>query len=186
MRHLIVPTRAAMALVFVLLLTGAVAAQNSTTSTDDPAVSQVELTPGFIAEVFAGAPSDRAPDQTVYIARFTIQPGSDIFPHGHPGTTVLAVESGSLGWTLVEGAAYVVRGAGTGGTAVDTVAEPGTEVILEVGDTIHYEHDVVHTMRSAGDETTVVLGTLILTTGAPLLMTAEEMAAMGMHGTPES
>jgi quercetin dioxygenase-like cupin family protein len=186
MRRLIVPTRAAVALALLLLLTGAVAAQNSTESSDAPAVTQIELTPGFVAEVFAGAPSDRAPDQTVYIARFTIQPGGDIFPHGHPGTTVLAVESGSLGWTLVEGAAYVVRGAGSGGTAVETVSEPGTEVILAVGDAIHYEDDVVHTMRNAGDETTVVLGTLILTTGAPLLMTAEEMAAMAMDGTPES
>jgi quercetin dioxygenase-like cupin family protein len=162
------------------------AAQNTTGTGDEPAVTQIELTPGFVAEVFTGAPSDRAPDQTVYIARFTIQPGSDIFPHGHPGSTVLAVDSGSLGWTLVEGAAYVVRGAGSGGTEVEEVIEPGTEVILEPGDAIHYEDDVVHTMRSAGDEVTVVLGTLVLTTGAPLLMTAEEMAGMEMGGTPES
>jgi len=86
---------------------------------------------------------------------------------------VLGVESGTLGWTLLEGTAHVVRGAAAGNTAVEDVTEPGTEVILEVGDAIYYEDDVVHTARGAGDEATVVLGTLVLTTGEPLLMPAD-------------
>jgi quercetin dioxygenase-like cupin family protein len=133
-------------------------------------ISVLELAPGFTAEVFAGAPSDRAPDQTVYLARFVIQPGSEIFPHSHPGTTVLGVESGTLGWTLLEGTAHVVRGAAAGNTEVEDVTEPGTEVILDVGDSIYYEDDVVHTARGAGDEPTLVWGTLVLTAGEPLLM----------------
>jgi hypothetical protein len=140
-------------------------------------ISVIELVPGFTAEVFAGAPSDRAPDQTVYLVRFVIEPGSEIFPHSHPGTTVLGVESGSLGWTLLEGTAHVVRGAAAGNTAVEDVTEPGTEVILEVGDSIYYEDDVIHTARGAGDATTVVWGTLVLTAGEPLLMPVDmEMA----------
>lgn len=139
-------------------------------STAPGPVSVIELAPGFTAEVFAVAPSDRAPDQTVYLARFVIQPGSEIYPHSHPGTTVLGVESGTLGWTLLEGTAHVIRGAAAGNTEVEDVTEPGTEVILEVGDEIYYEDDVVHTARGAGDEETVVWGTLVLTTGEPLLM----------------
>jgi quercetin dioxygenase-like cupin family protein len=162
------------------------AAQNSTDTENTPAVTPIELAPGFVGEVFAGAPSAVAPGQTIYVARFTIQPGSEIFPHGHPGTTVLAVESGSFGWTLVQGTAYVVRGAGSGGTEVETVTEPNTEVILEPGDAIYYEADVIHTARGAGDTPTVVLGSLVLTTGAPLLMTAEQMAEMEMEVTPAS
>src|SRR5215210_4618379 len=77
-------------------------------------ISVIELAPGFTAEVFAGAPSDRAPDQTVYLARFVIQPGAEIFPHSHPGTTVLGVTEGTLGWTLLAGSAHVVRGAAAG------------------------------------------------------------------------
>ena len=173
---------AVLALLAALAFAGAaaprLAAQNTTETDDTPAVTPVELTPGFVAEVFAGAPSDRAPDQTVYVARFTVQPGSEIYPHGHPGTTVLAVESGSFGWTLVEGKAHVVRGSGSGGTEVEDVTEPGTEVILEPGDAIYYEDDVIHTARNAGDVPTVVLGTLVLKAGAPLLMTPEEMAKM--------
>ena len=145
----------------------------STTPPDGP-ITVTELTPGLTAEVFAGVPSDRASGQTVYVARFVFQSGSEIFAHGHPGTTVLGIESGTLGWTLVEGSAYVVRGAAAGATGpVEDVTEPGPEVILEVGDAIYYEDDVLHTARGASDEPAVVLSTLVLTTGEPLLMTPD-------------
>ena len=122
---------------------------------------------------------------TVYLARFVIQPGAEIFPHSHPGTVVLGVASGSLGWTLLEGTAHVVRGAAAGATGpAEDVTEPGTEVILAAGDAIFYEDDIVHTARGAGDEETVVLGTLVLTSGEPLVMPAEEMAGMEMEATP--
>jgi quercetin dioxygenase-like cupin family protein len=171
------------ALALVLGAAPRLAAQDSTPPGGE--LTQIELAPGFVAAVLAGAPSDRAPGQTVYLARFIIQPGSEIFPHGHPGTTVLAIESGSLGWTLLQGTAYVVRGAGSGGTAVEEIAAPETEVILEPGDAIYYEADVVHTARGASaDEPTVVLGTLILGAGQPLLMTPEQMMQMEMGGTP--
>src|SRR5687768_1349401 len=88
-----------------------IAAQESTPDAAGEAITVIELAPGVTAEIFTGAPSDRAPDQTVYLARFVFQPGSEIFPHSHPGTTVLGVASGSFGWTLVEGTAHVVRGA---------------------------------------------------------------------------
>ena len=150
-------------------------------------IAAIELAPGVTAEVFAGAPSDRAPEQTVYLARFVFQPGAEIFPHNHPGTTILGVASGSFGWTLLEGTAHVARGAAAGATGpTEDLTEPGTEVILEPGDAIFYEDDVVHTARGAGDEETVVLGTLVLTSGEPLLTPTEEMAEMGMEATPAS
>jgi quercetin dioxygenase-like cupin family protein len=156
---------------------GRVAAQEATPGP----ITAIELAPGVTAEVFAGAPSDLAPGQTVYLARFVFQPGAEIFPHSHPGTTVLGVASGSFGWTLLEGIAHVVRGAASGATGpVEDITEPGKEVILEPGDAIYYEDDVVHTARGAGDEPAVVMGTLILTTGEPLLMPAN----MDMSATP--
>jgi len=145
------------------------AAAQETTPPAEP-ISVIELAPGVTAEIFVGAPSDRAPDQTVYLARFMFEAGSEIFAHGHPGTTVLGVESGTFGWTLLEGTAHVVRGAAAGNTEVEVVSEQGTEVILEVGDAIYYEDDVTHTARGAGDDQAVVLGTLVLTTGEDLLM----------------
>jgi quercetin dioxygenase-like cupin family protein len=150
----------------------AVASSAAPAASEAPAgpISVIELAPGVTAEIFAGAPSDRAPDQTVYVARFVFEAGSEIFPHSHPGTTVLGVESGTFGWTLLEGTAHVVRGAAAGNTEVEDVTEPGTEVILEVGDAIYYEDDVVHTARGAGDDQTVLLATGVFTPGEPLLM----------------
>ena len=91
------------------------------------------------------------------------------------------MDAGTLGWTLLKGTAHVVRGAVAGATGpIEDITEPGTEVILQPGDAISYEDDVVHTARGAGDEAAVVLGTLVLTTGEPLLMPAN----MDMSATP--
>lgn len=170
------------ALALASFLTVGLAAQESTPeAAADEAITVIELAPGVTAEVFAGAPSARAPGQTVYVARFVFQPGAEIFPHSHPGTVVLGVASGSFGWTLVEGTAHVLRGAAAGATgAMEDLTEPGTEVILEPGDAIFYEDDVVHTARGAGDTEAVVLGTLVLTSGEDLLMPVD----MDMGGTP--
>jgi quercetin dioxygenase-like cupin family protein len=167
------------AIVYVTAQEGTPAASG----TGDDAIARMELVPGVTAEVFAGVASARAPGQTVYLARFTFESGSEIFPHSHPGTTVLGVESGTFGWTLVEGTAHVTRGAAAGATGpAEEVVEPGVEVLLNVGDAIHYEDDVVHTARGAGDGPAVILGTLILEEGQQLLMPAD----MEMTGTPTS
>ncbi|MGI8963188.1 MAG: cupin domain-containing protein [Thermomicrobiales bacterium] len=135
---------------------------------------EIEGAPGVWAEVFSSVQSVRAPEQTVYLARFTFFPGSEIFSHGHPGTTNLSVESGTFGWTLVAGTTYVVRGAKSGGADVEEITESGTEVILDPGDAIYYEDDVMHTARCVGDEAAIVNAVLILTTGEPLLMPMDE------------
>ena len=178
-RPIVRPALAALALV---LMFGAVSVSPLAAQEATPApITSIELAPGFIAQVLAGVPSDRAPGQTVYLARFIIQPGAEIFPHSHPGTTLLSVESGTFGWTLLQGTAHVVRGAAAGATGpAEDLTEPGTEVILEPGDAIFYEDDVVHTARGAGNDETVVLGTLVLTAGEPLLMPS----GMDMSGTP--
>src|SRR5215207_5009115 len=118
------------AMLLVLGMTGSMLAQEATPGvTPGAAISVIELAPGVTAEIFAAAPSARAAGQTVYVARFVFQPGAEIFPHSHPGTAVLGVESGVWGWTLQAGTAHVVRGAGSGGTEVEDVTEPGTEIL---------------------------------------------------------
>ena len=140
----------------------------------DGAIAVVDLAPGVTAEVFTGVPTDLAPGQTLYTARFVFQPGSEIFAHGHPGTTSLAVVSGTFGWTLLEGTAHVVRDAASGTPGeTEELTEPGTEVTLNPGDAIYYEDDVVHTARGAGDEPAVILGSLLLESGQPLLHPAD-------------
>lgn len=156
----------AVALAFVPVL---LSAQDATPAPSDT-IAVIELAPGVTAEVFSGVPSDRAPGQTLYTARFVFQPDSEIAPHGHPGTTSLIVESGTFGWTLLEGTAHVIRGAASGApTGTEEVTEPGVEVTLQSGDAIYYEDDVVHSARGVGDEPTVILASLLFESGEPLL-----------------
>lgn len=158
---------------FVLVGAGPAFCGEKATPPVGPITANV-LAPGVTAEVLAAAPSAVAPGQTVYVARFIFQPGASIFPHSHPGTTVLGVLSGSFGWTLKAGTAHVIRGAGAGATGpVVDLTKPGTDVVLKPGDAIFYESDVVHTARGAGDKKAVVLGSLVLKAGAPLLMPAD-------------
>jgi quercetin dioxygenase-like cupin family protein len=157
-------------------------AQSSTPATNG-AIAVTELAAGVTAEIFSGVPSDRAPGQTLYTARFVFQPGSELFPHSHPGTTSLTVESGTFGWTLLKGTAHIIRASASGNpTGTEDVTEPNVEVTLQPGDAIYYEDDVVHTARGAGDEPTVVYGSFVLTTGQPLLMPAN--MDMGTPATP--
>ena len=140
-------------------------------------IAAIEAEPGITVEVFAVAPSARAPGQTIYVSRATFQPGAEAAPHFHPGTTVIGVESGTWAWTLLAGTAHVIRGAGSGGMEIEDVTEPGTEVLLERGDAIFYEDDVVHIARGAGDEPAVIFGTFVLTSGEPLTVPVDmEMA----------
>src|SRR3954470_2782682 len=168
-----------------LVIVGALAFAPQVFAQESTPEAGIELAPGVYAEVLAGVPSDRAEGQTVYLARFTFEPGQAIFPHSHPGTTLLSVVSGSFGWTLVKGTAYVIRGAASGATAPnETLSKPGDDVILGPGDAIYYEDDVVHTARGAGNEPAIVLGTLVLTAGQPLLMPMDQMAAMAATPAP--
>lgn len=131
-----------------------------------------ELGPGLTAEVFAAVPSARSPGNTLYVVRLTFQPGAATPPHRHPGTVVFAVESGTLGWTLVSGTAQLVRGSAAGGTATEDVTATGADVILNPGDAIFYEDDVVHTARNAGEGPAIVLVGFLLEAGQPLLLPA--------------
>jgi len=180
MRHRLTRTRF-LALTALVALAGVFAPGLAAQEATPGPIAAMELAPGVTAEVFGATPSDRAPGQRVYLARFVFQPGAELFPHSHPGTTLLGVQSGSLGWTLLAGTAHVMRGAAAGATGpAEDLTEPGTDVTLEPGDAITYEDDVVHTARGAGDEETVVLGTFVLTSGEPLLMPAN----MDMSATP--
>src|SRR5829696_3203133 len=100
MRHRLIRTPL-LTLIGLFALTGLFAPGLAAQEATPGPISAMELAPGVTVEVFAAAPSDRAPGQTVYLARFVFQPGAEIFPHSHPGTTVLSIVSGSVGWTVV-------------------------------------------------------------------------------------
>lgn len=120
------------------------AAPNFTAGQLAPIGETFELLPGVHLQFLNEGQPTAAPDHTLVMYR-VIFDGGEVPSHLHPGATVLTVESGTLSWTLQAGSATVIRP----GAAPEQVTEPGTEVILNQGEGMWYNDDVVHTARAA-------------------------------------
>ena len=109
-----------------------------------------------------------AAGQDVVLVRIIFGPGGSIGPHTHPGMLVVSVESGTLGFTLLEeGTMAVTRAAPAGTPAAEEPLTAGQEVLLGPGDGFA-EMGMVHTARSVGDEPAVILVSGLIETGQPL------------------
>lgn len=114
----------------------------------------------------SGVPAG-VPGQALSFVRITFEPGGYFAAHGHPGTQIWYIDAGTLSTTIQEGTARLTR-APIGGTP--TPAEqlaPGDEVTMLEGDTLFFDHDLVHTVRNEGDEATVLLISAILAADQP-------------------
>ncbi len=77
------------------------------------------------------------PGYELQLARVTFPPGSAVPPHTHPGGAVIYVESGTLGWTVLQGETRLLRaGAVATPEAQGEVVAVDTEVILSAGDAL--------------------------------------------------
>jgi hypothetical protein len=109
------------------------------------------------------------------LARVTFAPGFTLEAHTHPGTLVGHFEAGAFGFRVLEGeSARVVRAGGAGTpAATDPMAgepvPPGTEAILNPGDVLFHDEDVVAVDRNAGDGPVVFLAAVLFAADAPFL-----------------
>jgi hypothetical protein len=100
-----------------------------------------------------------ATGERIGLIRLTFWPGATLGQQSDPGASVLYVESGRLGYRLVEGQAWVTR-APTGMGPV--TAAPSTEglapgdVILRAGDSLFAEADAVYAAWNTGDAPALV------------------------------
>ena len=124
-----------------------------------------------------GAPS-AADGQSLVLVRIIFGPGGSIGAHTHPGTLVATVESGTLGFTLLDdhGEMSVTRAGSDGTPAAEEPLTVDQEVELEAGDGF-VETGMVHTARSIGDEPASVLISGLITAGEPLTKCVDESAA---------
>jgi quercetin dioxygenase-like cupin family protein len=118
-----------------------------------------------------GLPS-AAPDHVLYLIRGMFEPGGWIAPHYHPGAQIFYVDQGTIGFTVYKGPLRLVR-AGTATPTADPgsageMVPPGTEVLLQPGDWLYYEADVVESARNAGDVPAVFLLSTLYQAGQPL------------------
>jgi quercetin dioxygenase-like cupin family protein len=124
------------------------------------------------AEVLGSVPATDAPGKQLVLLRVTFAPGAAAPSHVHPGQLIVAVESGTVGYTILSGEGESMRG-GAGTPTAAEVVTPGTEVLLEPGEWFIEVPGVVHTVRNSGDEPAVILVSGLVAVDEPLLQPME-------------
>jgi hypothetical protein len=153
----------------VLLAVGLVAAGRSGAAAPPaPVPITLPCATNASVQVLGRGTSAAAEGQELVLARVTFGPGGGIGPHTHPGTLVQTVESGILGFTLIEeGEMALMRSGGAGTPAAAEPLPVGEEVQLHPGDWF-VETGMVHTGRTVGDEPVVLTYAGLFTAGQPL------------------
>ena len=155
----------------VVLMSALVLSAGADSRAAQPAPQPVTLacTTGMSIQVLGNALPAAAEDQSLVLVRAFFDVGGGIGPHTHPGTLVVAVESGQFGVTLEEeGMEMTVMRASDAGTPA--VAEPlteGKETVLHPGDWF-IETGMVHSARTVGDEPVQVVFTGLVAAGQPV------------------
>ena len=161
------PRLALLVSVVLVLLAGAFAAGRvhpGAAAQDATPAAEVALEP-----LGHGLPA-AAPGYELSLYRVALAPGAAVPPHTHPGASVLYVESGTVGFTLVEGEASLTRAGAAATPAAE--GEPltiGTEVTLAAGDALFFPGEHGDSARNAGDGPAVVWLANLYTAGEPFL-----------------
>lgn len=152
-----------------LVAAGALAATSAgSTAPPEPVPITLPCATDATVQVLGRGTPVNGEGQALVLARVTFQPGGGIGPHTHPGTLVQSVESGRLGFTLIEeGEMPLMRSGGAGTPAVEESIPVGQEVELGPGDWF-VETGMVHTGRALGDEPVVLIYAGLFTEGQPL------------------
>jgi quercetin dioxygenase-like cupin family protein len=129
-------------------------------------------TNAFVQPLSAGTPAG-VEGKSLVLVRVKFEPGGGIGPHTHPGTLAQTIESGQLGFTLLEEGEMTMSRSGEAGTpTVEETIPVGEEVVLGPGDTF-VETGMVHTGRTVGDEPVVLLYAGLFAAGEPLTTCVE-------------
>jgi quercetin dioxygenase-like cupin family protein len=118
--------------------------------------------PPVVRAILAAGNPAAAPDANLELVRYTIQPGTALVAHRHPGMQLALVESGTLTYTVIEGTVTVHQT--DGGTRPIGPGETGTIV---AGEWIAEDQSIVHFGKNAGTVPVVILASSLLATGQP-------------------
>ncbi len=121
-----------------------------------------ETIPPVVRTVLAGSNPSAAPDDALELVRYTIQPGTTLAVHRHPGTQLALIESGQLTYTVVEGE-VVVHGV-DGGTRV---IGPGMTGTIQPGEWIMEHEGIVHFGANETKAPVVILASSLLEADEP-------------------
>lgn len=141
----------------------------STAAQDVPAPSPIEIpcATNASAQRLAATPVGDG-SQTLVLARVILGSGGSIGAHTHPGTLAVVVESGALGFTLIEhGEMTITRAATADAEATEESLVVGEEKTLDPGDSF-IEMGMVHSAANVDDGDTSVLISGLIEAGQPL------------------
>ena len=170
------PRRSLVALSLALVSTVLVAAPGAAAPPEYQPVTIPCATNAFVQRLSAGTPAG-VEGKSLVLVRVRFDPGGGIGPHTHPGTLAQTVESGQLGFTLLEEGEMVMARSGEAGTpAAEETIPVGEEIVLGPGDTF-VETGMMHTGRTIGDEPVVLLYAGLFDEGQPLTTCVEDTAA---------
>jgi quercetin dioxygenase-like cupin family protein len=161
-----------LALTVLVIVTGLLTASASTSAAQlEPRPVTLECATDMRALTLGTAQPASAEGQSLVLVRAIFGVGGGIGPHTHPGTLIVAVESGQFGVTLAEDGPMsmsVMRAADTPGTpAAEELLTPGQEAVLDPGD-YFIETGMVHSARTVGDAEAVVTFTGLVEAGQPV------------------
>lgn len=147
---------------------------------DNPPAQPVEVpcATNVSAQVLGATPIEESA-QVLLLVRITFDVDGSIGLHTHPGTLVVTVESGMVGFThMDDGEMTITRAATADAEASEEAAANGEEVSLNPGDTF-IETGMMHTASNLVEGPTTVLLSGLIEEGQPLTICVED-------GTPIS
>ena len=150
---------------------GSAAAQDATPTSDPIGIDSILLGAGVLTS---------APGTELLLLRTTITPGGVLPPHIHRGPFVIAVESGTWGYTPQKGSVNLTRAAADGSFTPAEEAMLDVELILTKGDFLYIEDASQDWMRNAGEDEVVLLIAGLVTAGQDFGTLLAEMET----GTP--
>jgi hypothetical protein len=150
---------------------GGASAQEATPTSDPIGVDTVLVGNGVLAS---------APGTELLLLRTMIAPGGVLPPHIHLGPFVIAVESGTWGYTPQTGSVKLTRAAAVGTSAPAEEATLDVELILTKGDFLFIEDASQDWMRNAGEDEVVLFISALNPVGQDFGMLVSEMDT----GTP--
>ena len=118
--------------------------------------------PPIVRAVLAGGEPSAAPGRKLELVRYTIQPGTRLAMHRHPGMQLAYIESGTLTYTVVQGSVTVHQP--DGGSRTIEAAETGRIVPREW---IAEHEGVVHFGENAGSVVVEILASSLLEADQP-------------------
>ena len=119
-----------------------------------------------VRQVLAEALPDEGRGLDLQLVRYTIQPGTTLAVHHHPGTQVALIEQGRLTYTVVTGEVVVHQPDGV----TRTIRAGNTDLIV-AGEWIVEREPVVHFGANKTDTLVVILATTLLRDGQPAAIT---------------